>query len=94
MIWVLGIGLGLAVSLYLVAPFLAVKTEVQTDVEIGAYRDELRALEASDTPDAVKIAQLKARLLKAAKRETAQSGSRSLGLAGGISLCLIGASLG
>ena len=94
MIWVLGIGLGLAVSLYLVAPFLAATTEVQTDVEIRAYRDELRALEASETPDTAKIAQLKARLLKAAKSETAQSGSRSLGLAGGISLCLIGASLG
>ena len=94
MIWVLGIGLGVAVSLYLVAPFLAAKTEVQTDAEIRAYRDELRALEASDTPDEAKIAQLKARLLKAAKREAAQSGPRSLGLAGGISLCLIGASLG
>ena len=94
MIWVLGIGLGLALSLYLVAPFLAATTEVQTDAEIRAYRDELRALEASETPDTAKIAQLKARLLKAAKSETAQSGSRSLGLAGGISLCLIGASLG
>ena len=94
MIWVLGIGLGLAVSLYLVAPFLAAKMEVQTDAEIRAYRDELRALEASDTPDAAKIAQLKTRLLKAAKNDTAQSGPRSLGLAGGISLCLIGASLG
>ena len=94
MIWVLGIGLGLAVSLYLVAPFLAAKTEVQTDAEIRAYRDELRALEASDIPDAAKITQLKARLLKAAKNETAQSGPRSLGLAGGIGVCLIGASLG
>ena len=94
MIWVLGIGLGLAVSLYLVAPFLAAKMEVQTDAEIRAYRDELRALEASDTPDAAKIVQLKTRLLKAAKNDTAQSGPRSLGLAGGISLCLIGASLG
>ena len=94
MIWVLGIGLGLAVSLYLVAPFLAAKMEVQTDAEIRAYRDELRALEVSDTPDEAKIAQLKARLLKAAKRETAQSSPRSLGLAVGISLCLIGASIG
>ena len=94
MIWVLGIGLGLAVSLYLVAPFLAGKTEVQTDAEINAYRDELRALEASGAPDAAKIAQLKARLLKAAKSETAQSGPRSLGLASGIGFCLIGASLG
>ena len=94
MIWVLGIGLGLAVSLYLVAPFLAAKMEVQTDAEIRAYRDELRALEASDTPDAAKIVQLKTRLLKAAKNDTAQSGPRSLGLAGGISLCLVGASLG
>ena len=94
MIWVLGIGLGLAVSLYLVAPFLAAKMEVQTDAEIRAYRDELRALEASDIPDAAKITQLKARLLKAAKNETAQSGPRSLGLAGGIGVCLISASLG
>ena len=94
MIWVLGIGLGLAVSLYLVAPFLAAKMEVQTDAEISAYRDELRALEARDTPDEDKIAQLKTRLLKAAKNETAQSGPRSLGLASGVSLCLISASLG
>jgi cytochrome c-type biogenesis protein CcmH/NrfG len=94
MIWVLGICLGLSVGLYLTAPFLAAKMDVGTSPEINAYRDELRALEQSEDPDAAKIAELKARLLKAAKAETAHTGGRSVGIAGGITLCLLGASLG
>ena len=96
MIWVLGITLALVLGLYLVAPFLAKETQNQNQVstEIAAYRDELRALEQSENPDESKVALLKAQLLKAAKTQTPQSGTRSLGLAGGICLSLVGASVG
>ena len=94
MIWVLGITLSLAVSLYLAAPFLAAETSPQTSAEIEAYRAELRALDLSDNPDAAQSAKLKAQLLKAAKTKAPKTGTRSLGIAGAIGLCLVGASAG
>jgi len=67
MIWLLGIGLILAVSLYLVAPFLAREVSSKPSAELSSYRDELRAIEQSEEPDAAKKAILQARLLKAAR---------------------------
>lgn len=94
MIWILGITLAVVVSLYLAAPFLARETAVSKSNEIRAYRDELRAIERNDAPEADKKAILQARLLKAAKADAPQAGERSLVIPGLMSLTLVGASLG
>ena len=44
MIWLLGIGLAIAVSLYLIAPFIARDGRSVTSAEVSSYRDELRAI--------------------------------------------------
>ena len=94
MIWLLGIGLILAVSLYLIAPFLAREVSSKPSVELSSYRDELRAIEQSEEPDAAKKAILQARLLKAARAENPSAGARSILLPVLITAGLIGGSLG
>ena len=94
MIWVLGIVLGLVISLYLAAPFLAKETDAPKTEEVDIYREELRAIERSEEPEAAKKAIIQARLLKAAKANAPQSGRRSLALTGLICAGIIGGSIG
>lgn len=99
MIWLLGITLALVMGVYLAAPFLAPPrpskdTAALNSAEIDAYRIELRALEKSDDANPAKKAVLQAQLLKAAKAQTPNMGARSWGLAGGICVGLVGASVG
>lgn len=94
MIWVFGIALCLAVSLYLAAPFLAQDTAASPSDELQAYRDELRAIERSEEPDKAKTAILQARLIKAAKTEAPLAGARSFALPLLIALCLVGGGTG
>ncbi len=94
MIWILGLALALVVSVYLVAPFLARDVTVKPSDEITAYREELRALEQNEHPAKAEIARLQTRLLKAAKSEAPQSGTRSTALPVLISLAVVGCSLG
>lgn len=92
MIWALGILLGVAVSLYLAAPFLAAETTASKTEELDAYRAELRAIDPSDDPETAKTAIIQARLLKAAKASAPLSSPRSLAIAGLISVGLVGGS--
>ena len=94
MIWVLGITLALVVGLYLTAPFLAKETAEAKTNEVEAYRNELRAIERSEEPEAAKKAILQARLLKAAKADAPMKGAQSLTLPVVICLSLVGASAG
>ena len=94
MIWLLGIGLAVAMSLYLVAPFLARSVSAAPSSEISTYRDELRAIDQSEEPEAAKKAILQARLLKAARAENPRAGTSSLILPAIITAGLLSGSLG
>ena len=93
MIWLLGIGLAIAVSLYLIAPFIARDGRSVTSAEVSSYRDELRVIEQSEEPETAKKAILQARLLKAARAENPRAGARSAILPSVIIAGLIGGSL-
>lgn len=93
MIWLLGIGLAIAVSLYLIAPFIARDGRSVTSAEVSSYRDELRSIEQSEEPETAKKAILQARLLKAARTENPRAGARSAILPSVIIAGLIGGSL-
>ena len=93
MIWLLGIGLAIAVSLYLIAPFIARDGRSVTSAEVSSYRDELRVIEQSEEPETAKKAILQARLLKAARTENPRAGARSAILPSVIIAGLIGGSL-
>jgi len=69
MIWALGLGLAIVVSLYLAAPFLVREVAQSDTTEIDAYKAELRALAQSEEPEAAKKSIIQARLLKAAKAD-------------------------
>lgn len=94
MIWILGISLAIAVSLYLIAPFLAQSIVQTQSEEISTYKAELRALERSEEPEKAKRAILTARLLKAAKSEAPKTGNRSIRLSAFICLGMVGGSVG
>jgi len=76
-IWVLGIGLTIVVSLYLISPFLAKDVSPARSEEVSSYKAELRALEGSEDPVSAKKAIIQARLLKAAKAKPASLGAPS-----------------
>lgn len=78
MIWALGLALGLVVSLYLAAPFLARDVANSETIEVEAYKNELRALENSEEPEQTKKAILQARLIKAAKADLPIARARSM----------------
>ena len=94
MIWFLGIGLAIAMSLYLIAPFIARDISAAPSSELASYRDELRAIEQSEEPEAAKKAILQARLLRAARAENPRAGARSVILPSIVTIGLIGGSLG
>lgn len=94
MIWVLGIGLALAVSLYLIVPFIARDVSASPSSEIDSYRKELRAIDDSQEPEAAKKAILQARLLRAAKTEAPRAGAKSIALSLFITAGLLGGGLG
>lgn len=94
MIWILCIWLALAVSLYLIAPFIARDVTIAPSAELSSYKDELRAIEQSEEPDAAKKAILQARLLKAARADTPRAGAKSKALSAFIMAGLLGGGLG
>ena len=94
MIWLLGLGLVIAVSLYLIAPFIAREVNSSPSAELSSYRDELRAIEQSEEPEAAKKAILQARLLKAARTESPLVSARTMIAPVLITLGLLGGSLG
>jgi len=94
MIWLLGLGLVIAVSLYLIAPFIAREVNSSPSAELSSYRDELRAIEQSEEPEAAKKAILQARLLKAARTESPLVSARTMIAPVIITLGLLGGSLG
>ncbi len=94
MIWVLGMALGLVVSLYLAAPFLARDVATSETAEIEAYKNELRALENSEEPEQAKKAILQARLIKAAKSDLPIARAQSFIFPSLIGLVLIAATTG
>lgn len=94
MIWALGLALGLVVSLYLAAPFLARDVVTFETAEIEAYKNELRALENSEEPEQAKKAILQARLIKAAKSDLPIARAQSFIFPSLIGLVLIAASTG
>ena len=95
MIWVLGIFLALAVSLYVVAPFLARDIAVTESDEILAYRAELKALQQSEQDaDNAKVAALQTRLLNAAKAAPPQQKPPSKILPAVLALSLLGGTVG
>lgn len=94
MIWGLGIGLALAIGLYLVAPFLS-RRAINTDSEeVLTYREELRALEQSEAPDTAKITALQRRLLKAAKADAPRQTLPSKTLPAVLMASLLGGGIG
>lgn len=94
MIWALGLGLAIVVSLYLAAPFLAREVAQSDKTEIDAYKAELRALEQSEEPEAAKKSIIQARLLKAAKADLPIAKAQSVILPTLIGIALIGGSAG
>ena len=94
MIWLLGLGLVIAVSLYLIAPCIAREVNSSPSAELSTYRDELRAIEQSEEPEAAKKAILQARLLKAARTESPLVSARTMIAPVLITLGLLGGSLG
>ena len=94
MIWALGLGLALVVSLYLAAPFLARDVAEPDTIEIEAYKAELRALAQSEEPEAAKKAIIQARLLKAAKADLPITKAQSVIFPTLIGIALIGGSAG
>jgi len=94
MIWALGLGLALVVSLYLAAPFLARDVAQPDATEIEAYKAELLAFEQSEEPEAAKKAILQARLLKAAKADLPIAKAQSMILPLIIGIALSGGSAG
>lgn len=94
MIWALGLGLGLVVSLYLAAPFFARDVVESDTTEIDAYKAELRALAQSEEPVAAKKAIIQARLLKAAKADLPIAKAQSVIFPLIIGVALIGGSAG
>ena len=94
MIWALGVALGLALSFYLIAPFISRVVTLHESEEVMAYRAELQALEKSDTPDAAKIALLQNRLLKAAKTDAPRQSEPSKWLPAALTVGLLGGTVG
>jgi len=94
MIWLLGLGLVIAVNLYLIAPFIAREVNSSPSAELSTYRDELRAIEQSEEPEAAKKAILQARLLKAARTESPLVSARTMIAPVFITLGLLGGGLG
>jgi len=94
MIWALGLALGLVVSLYLAAPFLARDVKTSETAELEAYKNELRALENSNEPEQAKKAILQARLIKAAKSDLPIARAQSIVFPSLIGIVLVAASAG
>ena len=94
MIWTLGIALALALSFYLIAPFISRDVTIPESEEVMTYRAELQALQQSDAPDAAKIARLQNRLLKAAKTEAPQKSEPSKWLPAILTVGLLGGTVG
>lgn len=94
MIWALGIALAFALGLYLAAPFLSRSVSTVESEEVLTYREELRALQQSEDPDAAKITRLQNRLLKAAKTEAPTQSSPSKALPAILIAGLLGGSMG
>ncbi len=94
MIWALGIALALALSFYLIAPFISRDVTIPESEEVMTYRAELQALQRSDAPDAAKIARLQNRLLKAAKTEAPQQSEPSKWLPAILTVGLLGGTVG
>lgn len=94
MIWGLCIALSLAVSLYLLAPFLTKTVKPSNADEVSTYREELKSFEQNEDFDLAKKSILQDRLLKAAKRQDPIENTRSFALPTLITLITVGASLG
>jgi len=92
MIWALGIGLAITVSLYLIAPFMARDVRPSPSAEVSTYKDEIQLLEQSEEPEAAKKAILQARLLRAARAENRRTSKGSLVLPLLIFIGLLGGS--